>query len=100
MNIGISGHGRTHVRADRCGVDEIRAIDALGFKLEHVFRQPLPRCLHFERGNQRFEHHRGFAGAGDAGHRHEPAARDINVQRLDCMQLTGCHADVAEVEHL
>ena len=75
-------------------------MDALGLKFTHMFRQPLPRRLRFERGNQRFEHHRGFTGAGDACHRHEPAARNINVQRLDRMQLAGCHADVAKVEHL
>ena len=100
VNIGISGHGGAHVRADRRGIDEIRTTDALGLKLAHVFRQQLPRRLRFECGNQRFEYHRGFAGAGDSGHRHEPAARDINVQRLDCMQLTGCHADAAKAEHL
>ena len=75
-------------------------MDALGLKFTHMFRQLLPRRLRFERGNQRFEHHRGFTGAGDACHRHEPAARNINVQRLDRMQLAGCHADVAKVEHL
>ena len=75
-------------------------MDALGLKFTHMFRQPLPRRLRFERGNQRFEHHRGFTGAGDACHRHEPAARNINVQRLDRMQLAGCHADAAKVEHL
>ena len=100
VDVGVGGHGGTHVRADRRGVDEVRALDAVGVDRAHMLGRLLPRRPCLERGNQRFEHHRGFAGAGYAGHRHQTAARNINIQRLDRMQLTGCHANMPKVEHM
>ena len=99
MDVGISRHRRAHVGADRRGVNQVCARDALGIDPTHVPRQALASCLRLECRNERLEHQRRLARARNARHRDETAARDIDFEWLDGMNGIGRHADMAPVEH-
>ena len=94
MHAGIGGHGGADIDADGRRVDELHVRDALGADIPDVRRQRTAADACLQRGDQALEHHGRLAGAGHAGHDRQPPLWDVDLQRLDrvdlrCGQMNG-----------
>ena len=82
VHIGVCGHGRAHVDADGCGVNELCPRNAGRLDGKDVGRQLCPGSRGLKGGHKAFQHKCCFPAARDACHHGEPAVGDIDAERL------------------
>ena len=75
------------VDADGRRVDELDVRDAVGFDRANVRGQGIAVDLRFQRGDKALEHHRRLARTGHAGDDREAALGDVDLKRLDSVDL-------------
>ena len=100
VDIGIGGHRGPHVDADGRCVNELDLRNARCSDAFHMGGQSFALGGGLQRGDQAFQHQRGLAGTGHAGHRDEPPLGQPDFQRLDGVDGPGAQGDGAQRKEL
>ena len=83
----VGGDRRADIDADGRGVDELDMRNTVGFDCADMRGQGAAADACLQSGNEALEHHGGLAGAGHTGDDGQPSLRDLDLQRLDGMDL-------------
>ena len=100
VDIGIGGHCGPHVDADGRCVNELDLRNARCSDAFHMGGQSFALGGGLQCGDQAFQHQRGLAGTGHAGHRNEPPPGQPDFQRLDGVDGPGAQGDGAQRKEL
>ena len=99
MDVRVGRHGGAHVDADGGCVNQLDVRDALGADLPNMGGQGGPGDAGFQRGDEAFQHHGGFARTRNAGYDGQPSLGNVDFEGLYCVNACGGQANRSLAEH-
>ena len=99
MHARIGGHSGAHVDANGGCVNQLDVRDARSADLPNVGGQGGSGDAGFQRGNQAFQHHGGFARARNAGYDGQAPLGNTDFQRFHRVDACGGQVNRSLAEH-